>query len=360
MVYSSSITAHPSEVEQIYLSKHLAFAWAAIVIGLIASSLPSWFWKYSAPVLYLLTLAMLVAVLFPGVGRTVNGAQRWFRIGSISIQPSETAKITLPLLICAVRFQSNTKPTLKTATMLLGIIILTVVLIASEPDLGTAVFVGMTAMVALFLSGWPLRNFFMCGVLAVPAVATLFVLRPYQLARIQGFVNTWQDPETAPYQIHQSLTTMGVGGLIGTGLGRGWQKLSFLPEANTDFIFAVIGEELGLVGTLGVVFLWIGLYWTGRKLIARVPRNSFESVAAATLLTQLVLQAAINVAVVTAMVPPKGISHPLISYGGSNLVVSLTAVGIILSLTRAPETIVNSETDPALDTSLHDQIPTAE
>jgi cell division protein FtsW len=134
--------------------------------------------------------------------------------------------------------------------------------------------------------------------------------------------------------LQQSLVTIGAGGVWGVGLGKGWQKLSFLPEANTDFVFAVIGEELGLLGTLSLLGLWAGLYYVGLQIIRRLPADSFEYLASITLLTQLVFQAALNVAVVTAMVPPKGISHPLVSYGGSNLVMSLVSVGIILGLTR--------------------------
>lgn len=128
--------------------------------------------------------------------------------------------------------------------------------------------------------------------------------------------------------------SLGAGGITGVGLGKGWQKLSFLPEANTDFVFAVIGEELGLVGTLGLAAVWIGLYVFGLRLLRHQPRDSFAYIAGFTLLTQLVLQAALNVAVVTAMVPPKGIPHPLLSYGGSNLVVSIVSLGIVLSLSR--------------------------
>jgi cell division protein FtsW len=162
------------------------------------------------------------------------------------------------------------------------------------------------------------------------------LLRPYQLQRITGFVAAWRDVDEAPYQVRQSLITLGVGGTDGVGLGKGWQKLSFLPEANTDFVVAVLGEELGLVGTLGLIALWVGLFLTGLRMLAALPHRSFEYAAGVTLLTQLVLQAALNVAVVTAMVPPKGIAHPLISYGGSSLVASILTLGIITSLARAP------------------------
>lgn len=338
MVYSSSMTAMPSEEEQILLSRQLVFLFAAAIVGSAVCQLPSRIWKQGAWLLYAVTLLLLVLVLVPGLGRVVNGAQRWFRLGSISIQPSETAKLTVPLMLCALRFGSRTGDcwSWRAMSTYAVLTVFPVVCIALEPDLGTAVFVGLTAAMALWLGGCPLRYFLSAGLVGGPAAAAVLALKPYQLARIRGFIDTWVHPEAAPYQIQQSLTTLGVGGAAGVGLGQGWQKLSFLPEANTDFVFAVIGEELGLVGTLGVLLLWIGFYVSGTCLIRRVPRGSFEQVLASTLLAQLVLQAAVNMAVVLALLPPKGISHPFISYGGSNLVVSIVSVGLILSLTRLP------------------------
>lgn len=337
MVYSASMSSRSVSAEQTYLLKHAIFLVLALLSGAIASQLPSWLWYKLAPYLYFVSVMLLIAVLVPGVGHRVNGAQRWLRLGPISLQPSELLKLTIPMIVCRFRFNGegnlNSLRLRQTATLLL-LIGLPLGLVLVEPDLGTAVFIGTIAAIALFLSRWPLRYFVFMIALTVPAIAGLITLRPYQLARVQGFIQTWTNPDAAPYQVQQSLTTLGVGGLQGEGLGRGWQKLSFLPEANTDFIFSVIGEELGLLGTLGVIVLWLGLYLSGLKLIRSSRQNTFESVVATTLLTQLVLQAAMNVAVVTAMLPPKGISHPLISYGGSNLVTSVTALGIILSLTR--------------------------
>ena len=319
MVFSSSLTAQSAATEQVYLSRHLLFAGLAGALGTVTASLPAKLWRKLAPLALTVTILLLIGVLIPGLGRTVNGAQRWFRIGTVSFQPSETAKLSIPLIICALRYPARGpafRPSLSALIAICSLAAVTAVLIACEPDLGTACFVGIAAAVALYLSGWPLRDFVIGTVIVLPCAAALIVLKPYQLERIRGFLATWQHPESAPYQIQQSLTTLGVGGVHGTGLGRGWQKLSFLPEANTDFVFAVIGEELGLVGTLCVIALWGGVYTFGRRLICRVPRDSFESVAAATLLTILVLQAALNMAVVLALVPPKGISHPFISYGG--------------------------------------------
>ena len=159
-------------------------------------------------------------------------------------------------------------------------------------------------------------------------------MKAYQLERITGFLAAWNDLDQAPYQMKQSLVSLGAGGFFGVGLGKGWQKLSFLPEANTDFVFAVVGEELGLIGTVGLIMLWGSFYAVGLRLIRHHDRQSFEYLTGFTLLTQLVIQAALNIAVVTAMVPPKGIPHPFLSYGGSNLVVSLLSVGIVISLSR--------------------------
>lgn len=184
----------------------------------------------------------------------------------------------------------------------------------------------------LFLGGFPLRYFAAGALLIVPAAASLLILKPYQLQRITGFVAAWQDLSQAPWQIRQSLMSLGSGGLHGTGIGGGWQKLSYLPEANTDFVFAVIGEELGLAGTMTICFVWMAVFLTGRAALNHLPRTSFEWIFGTALLLQLVLQAMANIAVVTALIPPKGVPHPLISYGGTNLLVSLVSAGLIIGM----------------------------
>jgi cell division protein FtsW len=171
--------------------------------------------------------------------------------------------------------------------------------------------------------------------LFIPAAASLLILKPYQMERIRGFMAAWQDLSQAPWQVRQSLLSIGSGGLKGTGIGGGWQKLSYLPEANTDFVFAVIGEELGLLGTMTVCFVWVALFLTGRAALKHLPRTSFEWIFGTTLLLQLVLQAMANIAVVTGLVPPKGVPHPFISYGGTNLLVSVTAIGLIIGMSRS-------------------------
>lgn len=338
MVHSASITSWPTEFEQVYLSRHLVFLLIGAAAAAICSVLPASFWYRAAPLLFTTTACLLVLVLIPGIGTQVNGARRWLRAASISLQPSEFAKITLPLLVARI-LEQNREELSRFVAGALPVLIppaIVVPLVVVQPDLGTAIFLSGGCGIALFSGGWPLRNFVLIGGLLVPACLALVALRPYQLKRVTGFAAAWSDINQAPYQLKQSLYSLGAGGTNGVGLGKGTQKLSFLPEGNTDFVFAVIGEELGLMGTLGLTFIWLALLFTGLRMLRGLNRRGFEFIAAFTLLTQIAFQAALNVAVVTAMVPPKGISHPLISYGGSNLVASLISLGIVLSLTRRP------------------------
>lgn len=341
MVHSASVTSWPTEFEQVYLSKHLFFLAIGIVAAAVCSWLPPRFWYSAAPFLFAATVLLLVAVLMPGIGTEVNGAQRWFRFGSASLQPSEIAKVTLPLILAAIMTRWRAKlghwfwgtlPVVVPIAVVLPLILV-------QPDLGTTLFLVMGSATALLVGGWPIRNFMVSICLVIPALGGLVAMKPYQVKRITGFLATWSDLNDAPYQLKQSLVTLGAGGTSGVGLGKGWQKLSFLPEANTDFVFAVVGEELGLLGTLGLVALWCGLYLVGLRLYRFHDRGSFSYIVGVTLLTQLALQAVLNMAVVTALVPPKGIPHPLISYGGSSLVFSLISLGLIVGLARAEDTL---------------------
>lgn len=351
MVHSASITSRPTNFEQIHLSRHLVFLTVGLAAAGCAALIPPRAWRWLAPWLFLITLALLVLVLVPGIGTRVKGAQRWLRFGPASLQPSELAKLTLPLFLGVIleRCRRYLRSWIVGPVLFCLPVACMVPLVLLEPDLGTALFLCFGSTVMLWLSGWPLRNFLAGVFAAIPAVVYLVINKPYQLQRVTGFLATWTDLNQAPYQIQQSLATLGAGGFWGVGLGKGWQKLSFLPEANTDFVFAVIGEELGMLGTLSVVALWTGLLIFGLRLVSRLERGGFERVTATTLLMQIVFQAALNIAVVTALVPPKGISHPLISCGGSNLVVSLICLGVISGLanparreTLSPESFAES------------------
>lgn len=334
MVHSASITSRPTEFEQIYLSRHVAHMVVGVLLGSLCSLVPARKWRDLAPWLFAGTLLLLALILVPGIGTRVKGSQRWLRLGAFQMQPSELAKLTLPLLLGSLvlkrqddlrRWIAGTVPFVVPIAMLLPLVLM-------QPDLGTAVFLTVSSGLLLFLAGWPIRNF---ALGLVPAAGVALTLKPYQWQRITDFIATWSDIDRASYHVKQSLLSLGSGGLMGVGLGKGWQKLSFLPEANTDFVFAVVGEELGLVGSLGLLLLWTAFFITGLELFRHHDRRSFEYLVGMTLISQMVLQAAINVAVVTSMLPTKGISHPLLSYGGSNLVINLISIGVIVSLSKA-------------------------
>jgi cell division protein FtsW len=344
MVYSASITSWPTEFERVYLSRQLEALVIGMVLAGICSCAPPRFWRWVAPYLMALAIALLAAVLLPKLGARVNGARRWLRYGGFQFQPSELAKIALVLFLSRQTELLSPKSQLeearsgvgwKSLAAMVAPIAVASGLVLIEPDLGTAVFLVFIGAMTLFVAGLPTRYFLVAAAAAVPAAGLLALLRPYQVRRLTGFLATWSDWSQVPYQLDQSLVSLGSGGLLGVGLGKGWQKLSFLPEANTDFVFSVVGEELGLVGTLGLLLLFAAFYWTGLRALSAIPGDRFAATAGFVLLTQLVLQALANMAVVTALIPPKGIPLPLVSYGGSALVMSLACLGVVCSLSRS-------------------------
>ena len=337
MVQSASLTSRPSEQDTVFLGRHLAYLALSLGCAWIASKISADWLQQNAFRLYILLLVLLIALLIPGIGSRINGAQRWLRFAGLSLQPSELGRIVMPVLAAStlIRLRNTSGFRLTTVPATLLPVLIAAPLVAIEPDLGATVFLVTGYTLTLFLGGWPLRYFVACIFCVVPAAASLLILRPYQMQRISGFMDAWRDVSQAPWQVRQSLMSIGSGGLDGTGIGGGWQKLSYLPEANTDFVFAVIGEELGLLGTLAVCFVWIAVFLTGRSVLRHLPRTSFEWILGTTLLVQLLFQAMANIAVVTALVPPKGVPHPFISYGGTNLLVSLIAVGLIVGMSRS-------------------------
>jgi len=344
MVQSASLTSRPSEQDAVFLGRHLACLALSLGCAWIASMFSATWLRQNAFRLYAVLLFLLIILLVPGIGSRINGAQRWLRFAGLSLQPSELGRIVMPILAASIlfRLRSTIGFGLKTVPGTLLPILIAAPLVAIEPDLGATVFLVVGYTLTLFLGGWPLRYFVTCVCCIIPAAASLLILRPYQMQRISGFMDAWRDVSQAPWQLRQSLMSIGSGGLVGTGIGGGWQKLSYLPEANTDFVFAVIGEELGLIGTLAVCFVWIAVFLTGRSVLRHLPRTSFEWILGTTLLVQLLFQAMANIAVVTALVPPKGVPHPFISYGGTNLLVSLIAVGLIVGMSRSePQTTMS-------------------
>jgi cell division protein FtsW len=297
------------------------------------------FWRRAAYPLFLVAAVLLLAVLVPDVGSRINGAQRWFRIGPVNVQASEFAKFALLVYVAralerkgadARRFWRGWLPVLLHSAALSGLVLL-------EPDFGAALFLMTMTLLLVFLAGVPFWQLAAVGATAIPVVGLLVLTQPYRANRIVQYLNGWSDSGGVSYHVQQSLVAVGSGGPWGVGLGRAWQKLGFLPEANTDFVFAILGEELGLAGTLTVLALWGTWLICGVRLAWTMTHDLFRFLVSFGLVSQLVLQALINVGVVTASLPAKGMCLPFISYGGSNLVMSLVSVGVILGLTRKGE-----------------------
>ncbi len=350
MAFSASMSSRPGDTTTGYILRHLACLVLAIPAAAIASRMTPETWRRIAPWAFFGTCVLLVLVLVPGIGSRINGARRWFRISGLSLQPSELMKLALPPYLAVVLEQQRAlkRPFRSDVLRLLVPLAVVAVLAILEPDLGSAVLLVTTGAIVLWAGGWPFKRIATAALLCSPSLLGLLFLKPYQQQRLTGFVDVWTAPERAPYQIKQSLLTLGVGGWFGEGLGKGWQKLSFLPEANTDFVFSVVGEELGLVGTLAVAGAWLGVYLTGLRLLSSKHPRSLASIVGFTWLTMLVAQAALNICVVTALAPPKGVSHPLLSYGGTSLLVSIVIVGAFLGVTR-DDSAAASESPTELD-----------
>jgi len=282
------------------------------------------------------TFVLLVAVLF--LDRS-HATHRWIRLGPLSLQPSELAKVVVIFYLawlleirCAPRgFGIN--DTVHTLAPALGAVILIALLVVVEPDMGTACMISLIAAVMLFVSGLSLRYLAGTVLAAVPAIYLLIVRVPYRYQRLQSFLSPGSDPQGHGFQLLQSLIAVGSGGFSGVGLMESRQKLFFLPEAHTDFIFAVIAEELGFIGAAVVVALFAAYGWRGFVAASKAP-DRFGRLLAIGVTTMVVGQALVNLSVVLGLLPTKGIPLPFISYGGSSLLAMLLATGVLLNISQ--------------------------
>ena len=313
-------------------------AWAAIgTVGmLVAARIDHRRLRVVAVPLLIVSIVGLVLVLVPGVGTCAAGACRWLRITPFAgVQPSEVAKVAL-IIYLAYWLASRRDRIAGAGTTVPFLVLVGVVtgLVVAEPDLGTAIVIGAIAFVVWFAAGARLTAFAAMAVLAVVATAALAALQPYRLQRVLTFLDPWADPRDTGFQTIQSLYGLALGGPFGEGLGAGKEKFGFLPAPYTDSIFAVIGNELGLVGTVTVILLFLVLAFRGTRIALRAP-DAEGALLAIGITAWLAFQAWLNMAVVASLVPLTGITLPFISYGGSSLCVGLVAVGILLSVGRA-------------------------
>ncbi len=339
MVYSASaILAEKNYGSQFYFLNRQAL-WALIGLVAMAVGLCIDYRHYKRPVVIYsvlaVTLALLVAVLFLP---RVNETHRWVRYGSFSLQPSEPAKLVLIAFLGFfleknLREIDNFKWTFVRAAIVAGAVI---GLVGAEPDLGTSMALGLVFVTMMFQAGTPVRFFAALTVPAVPAI-TFMLLKPWRFARLLAFLDPWKYQTTYGFQPVQSMIAIGSGGPGGVGFAQGRQKLFYLPAPHTDFIFAVIGEELGLIGAATLVLLFGMLAWRGYRA-ARFAPDTFGQLLAVGLTTMIIAQAFFNISVTLSLVPTKGIPLPFVSAGGSSLAISLFAAGILLNVSKHGKT----------------------
>ena len=337
MIYSaSSAQAYLVHHDTAYYLKHqLLFLGVGIVAAVVAYRIDYRALRTAAPYLLVLCGLGLLAVLVPHVGVAVNGARRWIGAGSFSLQPSEFAKLGLVMYLAAVLAQRGERIT----SLVRGLLPICVpvaicaMLVLLEPDMGTASLLIFTMFAMLFAAGARIEHLVMIVLVTLPPVVLEIFASSYRRARILAFLDPWKDPLNTGFHIVQSLLALGSGGLFGVGLGESRAKFFYLPEQYTDFIFSVLGEELGLLGTVVVVALFVLLAYRGLRIAAAAP-DRFGYFLAVGCTALIVIQAFVNIGVVTSSWPVTGVPLPFISFGGSSLIVSLVAAALIINVGR--------------------------
>ena len=339
MVYSASIAT--AEAERLtnfqptyYLTRHGIFLALGIAAGFAVFQVPVHLWQKAAPYLFVAAAVLLIAVLIPGVGRVVNGSQRWLRFAGISLQPSELAKLAVVLYAAdyTVRKAAFMGSFRKGFLPMAGVMLLAGTLLLLEPDFGAFAVITIIAMGVLFLGGMNWRLFVALVILLILGFVALIWIAPYRMQRVAGFLDPWADPFRTGYQLSHALIAFGRGEWLGVGLGASVEKLFYLPEAHTDFLLAVIGEELGFAGVVVVLALFTWLvtraFAIGKQAV-RLERY-FAALVAQGVGLWLGAQALINMGVNMGVLPTKGLTLPLLSFGGSGLVANIAAVAILL------------------------------
>ncbi len=321
-----------------YVDRHLLALALGGVAALVVYYLPVAWWEKSSTWLYFLGLVLLLLVFIPGLGRSANGAMRWVGVGPLSLQTSEFMKLFLILYLAGyvVRRRLEVAFTVWGFIKPLLLLLAACSLIMLQPDFGTTAVLLATAFGLLFLAGAPIWQFGSLVALASGALGLLIYLSPYRMARVTSFLNPWEQAQDAGYQLTQALIAFGRGEWFGVGLGNGIQKQFYLPEAHTDFVMAVIGEEFGLLGTLLVILLFSLIIWRAFSIGVAAERRDarYAAYVAYGLGLWIGMQAFINIAVNMGLLPTKGLTLPFISYGSNSLIVSCLAVGMLARIQR--------------------------
>lgn len=338
MVYSSSavVAAEQYHRASFFLMRQSFFALLGILAFFVVVSIPLQFYKDHARMIMVVAIVLTLLVFIPGLGRSAGGARRWISLLGLNIQPAEFVKLAACLYLSdylSRKISVVQKGMLNVyipPALLIGAVC---ILVLVQPDLGSFAFLVILTCVAFFVTGLPVRFVAIALGVLIPAFYFLIVRVPYRMKRLEAYLNPWEDPQGKGFQIIQSLLSFALGGARGAGLGQGTQKLYYLPSGHNDFIFAVIGEELGLLGTCFVATAFLVIFYCILKIAAR-RQQIFEKLLVLLLGYYLVIQAMIHMMVSTGLVPTKGLPLPFISYGGSALVANLIAIGLILAVDR--------------------------
>lgn len=320
----------------LYFKRQLLYAGVGSLCCLGAARLDYRVWKRLWGPLLSVTVILLLLVLHPAAGTVAGGSARWIMLGPVSIQPSEVAKVAVIFAASAIlanNFKYLDDP-IRWALPLIPIVGAVCALILLQPDLGTAMVVVASVFLLLLAAGVRMRLLVVSGVLGLASGMGLILTARYRRARFLSFLHPWSDPQNAGYQIVQSLIALGSGQVTGVGLGASRQKWMYVPNAHTDFIFAILGEELGLMGEVVVLGLFVTLIYAGVRIAVKAP-DAFGRLLAAGVVAWFGFQALVNLGAVTGLLPITGVPLPFVSFGGSSLVVSLSATGVLLSIGRA-------------------------
>jgi len=337
MIYSSSYIWSMYKYNNPY--KYLISQSIFFIIGLflifIIKKIDYNFYKTNANKILLISFILLILVLIPGIGKLRNGSRSWFALGPFGFQPSEFAKLSL--IIFTSKYLSNNNDEIrnikKTILPLLLVISIFFILIMLEPDFGQAFVITLSLISIIFISGTKLSFFIKCFIFCLMGIIALVIVAPYRLARIVSYLNPWVDPLGSGFQIIQSLYAIGPGGLLGLGLTNSIQKHFYLPEPQTDFIFAIISEEFGFLGVLIITSIFFLIFYKSIK-ISMSSKDLFSKYLVFGLSIEIIIQVILNLSVVTGLIPVTGITLPFLSYGGSSLLVSMISIAIIISVEK--------------------------
>ncbi len=330
---ASSVVAFNRKGDSYYYFKHQL---VSIFIGLLAMTFFSYvdnrLLRKLNIFIYLFSITLLILVLIPGIGNSAGGASRWISYKSFNFQPSEVAKLAA-VIYCADVFSKNNlkKKGLKELILIILPVLFLILLILIQPHLGTFLVISLAIFLLIFLEGVSFSNLFTLGGMGLIAVAAAIAIEPYRVSRLLAFLDPWKDPLGKGFHLIQSLLAFGTGSIMGVGLGMSRQKFSYLPEAHTDFIFAIIGEELGLIGTVSIVMLFFILTVSG-LIIALKSGDNYSRLLGAGLVALIAIQALVNMGGVTGIMPITGVPLPFLSYGGTSIIMNLSFVGILQNI----------------------------